>query len=134
VVKKTLATLGIALLLALPLSGMATPQQDLEEFRDYYKKRFPGTPFDDFVNGVYSIDKASREQWVEIEEFPPYELNISKGEELFNKPFANGKTYASCFENGGIGRTIPTSIPNAGKSLRSNSRSTSVARLTARKS
>jgi sulfur-oxidizing protein SoxA len=22
---------------------------------------------------------------------------------LFNKPFANGKTYASCFENGGIG-------------------------------
>jgi sulfur-oxidizing protein SoxA len=103
VVKKTLATLGIALLLALPLSGMATPQQDLEEFRDYYKKRFPGTPFDDFVNGVYSIDKASREQWVEIEEFPPYELNISKGEELFNKPFANGKTYASCFENGGIG-------------------------------
>jgi len=29
-------------------------------------------------------------------------LNISKGEELFNKPFANGKTYASCFKNGGI--------------------------------
>ena len=101
--KKILATLGIALLLALPLSGMATPQQDLEAFRDFYQKRFPGTPFEDFQNGVYSIDAASREQWQEIEEFPPYELNISKGEELFNKPFANGKTYASCFENGGIG-------------------------------
>ena len=33
----------------------------------------------------------------------PYELNISKGEELFNTPFANGKSYADCFENGGIG-------------------------------
>jgi sulfur-oxidizing protein SoxA len=102
-VKKTLAILGSALLLALPLSSFATPQQDLEAFQDYYKERFPNTPFEDFVNGVYSIDAASREQWNEIEEFPPYELNISKGEELFNKPFANGKTYASCFENGGIG-------------------------------
>ena len=101
--KKTLAILGAALILALPLGAMATPEQDLAEFRDYYKKRFPGTPFEDFINGVYSIDPASRAQWEDIEEFAPYELNISNGEELFNKPFANGKTYASCFENGGMG-------------------------------
>lgn len=101
--KKTLATLGLALLVALPFSGMATPEQDLAEFRDFFMKRFPNTPFEDFVNGVYSIDPASREQWEDIEEFAPYELNISNGEALFNKPFANGKTYASCFENGGIG-------------------------------
>ena len=101
--KKTLATLGMALLIALPLSGMATPQQDLAEFRDFFKKRFPNTPFEDFVNGVYSVDPASREQWEEIEQFAPYELNISNGKALFEKPFANGKTYASCFENGGIG-------------------------------
>jgi L-cysteine S-thiosulfotransferase len=101
--KKTLATLGLALMIALPLSVGATPQQDLAEFQKYFMERFPNTPFEDFANGVYSIDAASREQWLEIEEFAPYELNISKGEELFNKPFANGKTYASCFENGGIG-------------------------------
>ncbi|MDH3538096.1 MAG: sulfur oxidation c-type cytochrome SoxA [Gammaproteobacteria bacterium] len=100
---KKLIALGIACLIAVPLIGMATPQQDLSEFRAYYKQRFPGTPFEDYINGVYSIDPASREQWQEIEEFPPYELNISAGEELFNKPFANGKTYASCFENGGMG-------------------------------
>ncbi|CAG0878731.1 unnamed protein product [Cyprideis torosa] len=46
---------------------------------------------------------ASREEWEAIEEFPPYELNIESGEELFNTPFANGKSYADCFENGGIG-------------------------------
>ena len=101
--KKILTSVSIALLLALPFTTMATPQQDLEDFRDYYKERFPATPFDDFINGVYSIDAASRAQWEDIEEFPPYELNISSGEELFNKPFANGKTYASCFDNGGIG-------------------------------
>lgn len=100
---KLLALFATALMLAMPMSGNASPEKDLEDFRAYYKERFPGTPFDDFINGVYSIDPASREQWEEIEEFPPYELSMSKGEELFNKPFANGKTYASCFENGGIG-------------------------------
>ena len=101
--KKILFPLMVAIFVTLPLASNATPEADLEEFQDYYKKRFPATPFDDFINGVYSIDAASRAQWEDIEEFAPYELNISNGEELFNKPFANGKTYASCFENGGIG-------------------------------
>ncbi len=101
--KKTLASLGVALLLALPYTTMASPPEDLAAFQSYFQKRFPSTPFDDFINGVYSIDAASREQWQDIEEFPPYELNIESGEELFNKAFANGKTYADCFENGGIG-------------------------------
>ncbi|RLA01171.1 MAG: sulfur oxidation c-type cytochrome SoxA, partial [Gammaproteobacteria bacterium] len=97
------ATILLGLLGGFTLSAQATPQDDLAEFRAYFKNRFPNTPFNDFINGVYSIDAASREQWEEIEEFPPYELNISKGEELFNKPFANGKSYADCFPNGGIG-------------------------------
>ena len=101
--KKILAALSLAALIAAPFTGSASPQQDLEDFQKYYMERFPNTPFDDFINGVYSIDAASREQWEEIEEFAPYELNISKGEALFNKPFANGNTYASCFDNDGIG-------------------------------
>ena len=55
------------------------------------------------INGVYSIDLSSREQWESIEDFPPYEINIEQGEELFNTPFKNGNNYASCFENEGIG-------------------------------
>lgn len=101
--KKILAALSLATLLAVSYVASATPQQDLEEFQSFYKDRFPDTPFDDYVNGVYSIDAASRAQWEEIEEFAPYELNITKGEVLFNSSFTNGKTYASCFENGGKG-------------------------------
>jgi len=101
--KLLIATLVLGLLGGFTLPAQASPEQDLKEFRAYFKKRFPDTPFNDFVNGVYSIDAASREQWEEIEEFPPYELNIEKGETLFNTPFANGKGYADCFENGGIG-------------------------------
>ena len=101
--KKVLSSLGLALLLALPVTSMATPEEDLAEFRDFYAKRFPATPFDDCINGVYAIDPESRAQWEDIEEFAPYELNISNGETLFNTPFANGNSYADCFENGGIG-------------------------------
>jgi len=97
------ATLVMSLLGAFTLPAQADPEQDLEKFRSYFEKRFPNTPFADFINGVYSIDAASREQWEEIEEFPPYELNIDKGKELFSTPFKNGKTYASCFDNEGIG-------------------------------
>lgn len=95
------AALGI--LCCAPAVTLAGPQQDLKEFRDYYAKRFPDVKFDEYVNGVYSIDQASREEWESIEEFPPYELNIEAGKTLFNTPFKNGKTYASCFRNGGMG-------------------------------
>jgi sulfur-oxidizing protein SoxA len=97
------ATLVLGLLGGFTLPIQASPEQDLKEFRAYFQKRFPDTPFNDFINGVYSIDAASREQWEEIEEFAPYELNIEKGKTLFNTPFANGKSYADCFDKGGMG-------------------------------
>ncbi|BAZ93548.1 SoxAX cytochrome complex subunit A [Thiohalobacter sp. COW1] len=87
----------------VPQPASATPQEDLKEFRTYFEKRFPDVPMNDYVNGVYALDEASREQWEAIEDFPPYEIDISAGKEMFNTPFKNGKTYASCFENDGKG-------------------------------
>ena len=97
------ATILLGLLGGFAATAQATPQEDLAEMRAYFKNRFPNVPFKDYANGVYAIDAASREEWEEIEEFPPYELSISKGEELFKTPFANGKSYADCFVNGGMG-------------------------------
>ncbi len=90
-------SLGLLAAGAIPPLAQATPEDDLKAFQEYFKKRFPDTPFNDFINGVYSIDPASREQWEAIEEFPPYEINIENGEQLYKTPFKNGKTYASCF-------------------------------------
>ncbi len=42
-------------------------------------------------------------QWEEKEQFPPYEFALEAGKEMFGKPFKNGKTYADCFPNGGVG-------------------------------
>ncbi|WJW76184.1 sulfur oxidation c-type cytochrome SoxA [Thiohalobacter sp. IOR34] len=102
--KKLLSIVAVlGLVASMPQTASATPQEDLKAFRAYYQQRFPNIPFEDYVNGVYAVDAASRAQWESIEDFPPYELDIDKGKKLFNTPFKNGKTYASCFENEGIG-------------------------------
>ncbi|MCW8917332.1 MAG: sulfur oxidation c-type cytochrome SoxA [Gammaproteobacteria bacterium] len=93
----------VALLAGLPAAVQASPSDDLKSFREYYMKRFPGIPLSEYKNGVYAINADARKSWEGIEEFPPYEDALSKGEKLFNTPFANGKTYASCFKNGGKG-------------------------------
>lgn len=79
------------------------PEADRIALQNYFKSRFPAAEIADYVNGIYAVDAGSREQWEELEEFPPYEFDVEKGEELFNTAFANGKGYADCFENGGVG-------------------------------
>ncbi|WP_027857638.1 sulfur oxidation c-type cytochrome SoxA [Marinobacterium jannaschii] len=79
------------------------PEADRKALQAYFKERFPKAEIEDYVNGIYAVDAPSREQWEALEEFPPYEFDIEEGERLFNTPFANGKGYADCFENGGIG-------------------------------
>ena len=85
------------------ISAVASPERDYDEFVSYFENRFPDTPFEDYKNGVYSIDKSARGAMGSYGRIPPYELNVDRGEELFNRPFKNGNTYGSCFENDGIG-------------------------------
>jgi len=82
----------------------ARVQTDIKDFRDFYHARFPDVKFEDYADGVYAIDADSRQQWKEMEEFPPYALAVEDGKVLFEKPFANGKTYGSCFADGGAVR------------------------------
>lgn len=97
--KKMLSSLAATgLLCAIAVTAEAsTPQEDLELYRSYYIKRFPGVDINDFANGVYAIDEVAKSSWEAIEEFPPYEPAIDEGRAMWSKPFKNGKTYASCF-------------------------------------
>ncbi len=79
------------------------PEADAKAFRKFFTDKFPKVKFDDFVNGPYSMDEGLYQQWKEKEEFPPYEFALDMGKELFAKPFKNGKTFADCFPNKGIG-------------------------------
>ena len=80
-----------------------SPQADFKAFRKYFTEHFPKLPLNDFVNGPYSMDQGLRKQWEAIDAFPPYQFAIDKGKQLFEKPFKNGKTFADCFSNKGVG-------------------------------
>ncbi len=84
--KKTIITILIFSFYALTIGfANADMEADRKAFTNYFYNKFPSTPKDDYINGVYSIDKGSREQWEAIEELPPYEQGIDKGEALFAK-------------------------------------------------
>ncbi len=79
----------------------ASPEADQIAFRNYFYDKFPEIEARDFVNGVYAIDQKRREQWLEIEEFSPYEIAIDEGEHLFNTTvFSDGSSYNDCFKDG----------------------------------
>ena len=85
------------------VNAYATPEQDRLALREFFAKRFPALDLNEMINGLYAFDEGAREQWLEIEDFPPYEIAIDNGEQLFAESFANGKTYADCFDSGGEG-------------------------------
>jgi len=93
------------------------PVADARAFRDYFTRKFPQVKLEDFVNGPYSMNADMHRQWEEKEQFPPYEFALEAGKEMFSRPFKNGKTYADCFANGGIGvrQSYPTFDPAEGK-------------------
>ncbi len=93
-----LTALGLAL--GLSFSVQAGPEEDLKAFQGYFKKNFPDVPFDEWSNGLYALPAAAdrRAEWEQIEEFPPYELDLAKG-----KKFWETNNLASCFKNGGKG-------------------------------
>jgi L-cysteine S-thiosulfotransferase len=79
------------------------PAADAKAFQKYFTTKFPELKLSDFINGPYSLNEDMHRQWVEKEEFPPYEFALDAGKEMFSKPFKNGKTYADCFPDKGIG-------------------------------
>jgi sulfur-oxidizing protein SoxA len=95
----TLCVLGASVASANKMATDTSPAEDLKIYRDYFTKRFPGVPLQEYANGVNAVSSVNRQNWEAIEEFPPYEPMIDEGEAIWNKPFANGKTFGSCFNN-----------------------------------
>jgi sulfur-oxidizing protein SoxA len=70
------------------------PYSTEEELKNDYAK---GLKHHDFNIGTYAFSKDAKAQYEAIKEMPPYDSGIEAGEVLYKKPFANGKSFASCF-------------------------------------
>lgn len=98
--KKMLLAILSASLLFGAISANATPEQDRKQILEYFKHKFPNVKFDDYVHGALVFSPDALDQYREIMQFPPFESVIEKGKKMWETPFKNGKTYASCFPDG----------------------------------
>lgn len=101
--KKLLMLMALGLTVAAPLAAQADPASDLAQFRAYFKAKFPTVPLKEYSNGFYALPgfEAYRQQWESYNDFPPYDIGLADGKKQWDTPFKNGKTFASCFKNGG---------------------------------
>lgn len=99
VLVSAVATLGGA----APVQDRTDPPADQKAFQASFRDRFPQVPLADFANGPYAVSAPMRKQWEDIMQFPPYDFALDEGKTAFETPFANGKSYADCFANKGIG-------------------------------
>jgi len=114
---KLLLALISTSLLTGSLAAYATPEQDRQQVLEHFKKRFPNVQFDDYIYGALAFDPDSKAQYDSIMEFPPFVGEVEKGQKMWETPFKNGKTYASCFPNGGknVAGNYPYFDDKAGK-------------------
>lgn len=79
------------------------PQKTLQEFHQYFHQQFPKMTLEQYALGSYAFSKPAYQQYQEAMQFNPGDLTLAEGKKLWNQKFTDGKSYASCFRNGGKG-------------------------------
>ena len=93
------ATVLVPVIMALFMqqAALAGPEEDRIAFVAHFQSRFPDIPVSEFANGIYAIDSDARDQWLDIEDFPPYEFAVERGNTFWLQHFPDGTAFADCF-------------------------------------
>ena len=89
----------------------ATPETTLKAIQKYYGEIIPAVKGDAFIDGSLNFSKGAKEYyqtWADrmndsFDQPAEYAAAMAVGKKMWETPFANGKTFASCFPNGGKG-------------------------------
>ena len=99
--KRRLTAFLACLLLGACIGAIAGPEQDRKALIEHYKQTLPGVKFSDYVLGALALNPDAKDQYDSIMMFPPFVNDVDVGRKIWEKPFKNGKTFASCFRNSG---------------------------------
>ncbi len=99
--KQKITSILALLLLGASFSVYASPAKDRSDLIKYYKQKLPDIKFADYVYGALAMNPDAKSQYDDIMAFPPYAIDLDKGKSMWETPFKNGKTFSSCFKNGG---------------------------------
>ncbi len=86
---------------ACACSALASPEKDRAAMLAFFSERFVDVPLQDYIHGSMMLSDDARMQYESIMDFPPFQGDIDRGKKIWERPFANGQSFASCFENGG---------------------------------
>ncbi len=108
---------SILALLAASAAVLAGPMEDRSALIARYKNTFPDIKFENYIYGSLSMNPDAKSQYDEFMSFPSYSMDLEKGQHAWEKPFANGKQFSSCFTNGGknVAGNYPYFDPAAGR-------------------
>jgi len=94
-------------------AGLAadTPEGTLAGVKDFFQQTMPQVKGDAFVDGALNFNKGAREYndfWEarfkdDFDQPDEYRKAFATGKAMWEKPFADGKTFADCFPDGGKG-------------------------------
>lgn len=93
--------LFILLALTTTIQANAGPVEDRNALLAHYKEILPNIKFENYIYGALAMNPDAKSQYDDIMAFPPYAIDLDKGKAEWEKPFKNGKTFSSCFPNGG---------------------------------
>lgn len=99
--RRRLTAFLACMFLGASLAASAGPVDDRKALIDHYKQRIPGVKFEDYVLGALALNKDALGQYESIMIFPPFVNDVDDGRKTWEKPFKNGKNFASCFDGGG---------------------------------
>jgi sulfur-oxidizing protein SoxA len=99
--KQILTFILTTLLLGVCIGAKAGPVEDRNDLIAYYKQIFPDIKFEDYIYGTLSMNASAKSQYEDIMAFPPYAIDLDKGQKVWESPFKNGKQFSSCFPDGG---------------------------------
>lgn len=98
---RALALLVAGLIAGVAMAAPLSAEADRQAFLAFFRAQFPDVPVTQYVHGSMMLSEDALTQYESIMDFPPFQGDIDRGRAIWEKTFANGKTFASCFENGG---------------------------------
>jgi sulfur-oxidizing protein SoxA len=100
--KRKLTFIIAGLLLGCASTGPAKgPEADRNALIKHYQQTVPNVKFDDYIYGALAMNPDAKAQYDSFMDFPAYSIDLDKGQKMWETPFENGKTFSSCFPNGG---------------------------------
>ena len=113
--RKSLALLLTTAAAVVAFAATSSPEEDRKQLIELYRSKFPDLKADDYSLGALNFSRDAKAQYDSMMDMPPWESTLARAKTAWETPFQNGKTFASCFPNGG--RNVAGGYPQFDTSL-----------------